>query len=133
MKKVLVSLLLASLMIFSLVGCSAHLSHYSALMLVTTNKSDEASMSFSSFNGTKVFTLTLKEGGVIKYSAVIESGEATVYIEVGENKTEMFKITSGESINSYYELYDYKGKVYITVESNGKISEGRFDFEVEYN
>jgi len=133
MKKVIVSLLLASLMIFSLVGCSAHLSHYSALMLVTTNKSDEASMSFSSFNGTKVFTLTLKEGGVIKYSAVIESGEATVYIEVGENKTEMFKITSGESINSYYELYDYKGKVYITVESNGKISEGRFDFEVEYN
>lgn len=133
MKKVLVSLLLASLMIFSLVGCSAHLSHYSALMLVTTNKSDEASMSFSSFNGTKVFTLSLTEGGVIKYSAVIESGEATVYIEVGENKTEMFKITSGESINSYYELYNYKGKVYITVESNGKISEGRFDFEVEYN
>ena len=133
MKKVIVSLLLASLMIFSLVGCSAYLSHYSALMLVTTNKSDEASMSFSSFNGTKVFTLSLTEGGVIKYSAVIESGEATVYIEVGENKTEMFKITSGESINSYYELYNYKGKVYITVESNGKISEGRFDFEVEYN
>ena len=110
-----------------------HVSHYSALMLVTTNTSEKASMSFSSFNGTKVFTLTLKEGGVIKYSAEIESGEATVYIDKGEEKTEMFKIGLGESVKSFYELYNYKGKVYITVESNGKISEGKFDFEVEYN
>ena len=133
MKKVIISILLASLMVISLVGCSMHVSHYSALMLVTTNTSEKASMSFSSFNGTKVFTLTLKEGGVIKYSAEIESGEATVYIDKGEEKTEMFKIGLGESVNSFYELYYYKGKVYITVESNGKISEGKFDFEVEYN
>ena len=132
MKKVL-ALLLAALVVFSVVGCNAYISHYSALMLVTTNTSEKASMSFSSFNGTKVFKLSLREGGVIRYSAVIESGDATVYIDLGDEKIELFKITSGEKINSYHELYNYNGKVYITVESNGKISEGKFDFEVEYN
>lgn len=132
MKKI-VALLLIALVVLSVVGCNVYVSHYSALMLVTTNTSEKASMSFSSFNGTKSFTLNLKEGGVIEYSAVIESGEATVYYDIDGNKTEMFKISSGENAKSFLDLYTYTGKVHIIVESNGKISEGSFDFEVKYN
>lgn len=132
MKKTVFSLLLALMLLVCLTGCVRYSSHYSALMLVNSNTSQSSYMSFSSFNGTKTFKMNCKSdfGGLLEYSAKLESGSATVYFDHDGNKTELFTIRGGEEIASTAVPVS-QGPVYVIVETNEKCKEGKFDFNLK--
>ena len=123
--------MLAVLSLFGLVGCGKYQSHYSAVMHVHTNTSDSGTMSFSKFEGTETFTLKCTDSGQkLKYSGKLDKGNATVYYDNGGNKTELFKVSAGEEIDSTLEGLE-KGKLYIIIETDGKCEDGSFDFELK--
>ena len=111
-----------------LAGCSKYVSRYSALLLVTTNTSKTGSIRFSSFNGTKVFRL--KSSGQLNYSAELSGGNATVYYDSNGTKTELFKITSGQSVGPA-SISVTPGTVYVIVQTDGKCESGNFSFDVK--
>ena len=132
MKKSMKSLMvmLAIIFIFGLTGCGKYQSHYSAVMHVHTNDSDSGTMSFSEFEGTESFTLKCTDSGQkLKYSGKLDKGNATVYYDNDGSKTELFKVSSGEEIDSTLEGLE-KGKLYIIVETDEKCEEGSFNFEL---
>ena len=131
MKKILPILILISLCVVCLVclaACSKYNSHYSALMLITTNTSKSASIRFTSLNGTKVFRL--KSSGLLNYSAELSGGNATVYYDSNGTKTELFKISSGQSVGPA-SISVTPGTVYVIVETDGKCESGNFSFDVK--
>ena len=129
MKKT-IALIFAVLLIFSLVGCSKYVSSYKAFMLVTEKDSQRVKMSFSSFEGTRVFDLRCPDGsGELVYSAEIEEGSATVFIDVNGTKTELFKLGAGDKISSSIKI-DEK-YVYVIIETTAKCENGKFEFNVK--
>ena len=128
MKKLLPVLILMVLCLVCLAGCSKYVSRYSALLLVTTNTSKTGSIRFSSFNGTKVFRL--KSSGQLNYSAELSGGNATVYYDSNGTKTELFKITSGQSVGPA-SISVTPGTVYVIVQTDGKCESGNFSFDVK--
>lgn len=132
MKKRTAVFVFAILTCMLLAGCSTYVSSYKALMLVTTDHSDSASMSFSSFEGTNVFSMKAKEeGAVLAYTAEVEdSGSATVYYDDDGTKKELFKITAGEKTVDSIPLAG-AGKVYVIVETDGECKEGSFFFNIK--
>ena len=132
MRKTVFFLLLALMLLLCLTGCSRYSSHYSAMILVHSNTTDSSYMSFSSFNGTKTFKMNCKSasGGLLEYSAKLESGSATVYYDHDGNKTELFSIRGGEEIASTAVPVS-QGPVYVIVETNEKCKEGKFDFNLK--
>ena len=131
MKKILPILILISLCIVCLVcfaACSKYNSHYSALMLITTNTSKSASIRFTSLNGTKVFKL--KSDGVLNYSAKLTGGSATVYYDYNGTKMELFSIGAGQEVGPA-SVNVTPGTVYVIVQTNGKCEEGQFSFDVK--
>lgn len=132
MRKTVFFLLLALMLLLCLTGCSRYSSHYSAMILVHSNTTDSSYMSFSSFNGTKTFKMNCKSasGGLLEYSAKLESGSATVYYDHDGNKTELFSIRGGEEIGSTAVPVS-QGPVYVIVETNEKCKEGKFDFNLK--
>ena len=131
MRKTTVSLLLALMLLLCLSGCSRYSSSFKAVMLVSSNTSKSASMSFSNFTGTKVFKMNCKSasGGILEYSGKLEGGSATVYYDNGVTKTELFSIKSGETLETM-SLKVNPGTVYVIVETDGTCREGRFDFKL---
>ena len=132
MKKKLVFATILVLAILCLAGCSIrYASHYSALMLITTNTPSRAGISFSSFDGTKSFRLKSKTpGAVLKYSGELDDGNVTVSIDTDGTQRELFSLSSKEKMNSTTALKD-AGPVYIIVRSNGKAKGGSFSFELQ--
>ena len=132
MKKRTAVFVFAILTCMILAGCSPYVSSGTALMMVSSNVSDSAFMSFSSLKGTKVFTLKAKEdGAVLKYSGEVDgSGSATVYYDDDGTKKELFRLAAGEKAADSISL-DGTGKVYVIVETDGKCEEGKFEFEIE--
>ncbi|MBR0520860.1 MAG: hypothetical protein IJJ95_05945 [Spirochaetales bacterium] len=132
MRKTVFTLLLALMLLICLTGCSRYSSHYSALMIVHSNTSSSSYMSFSSFNGTKTFKMNCKNasGGLLEYSAKLETGSATVYYDHDGNKTELFTIRGGEEIKGTA-VPVTAGPVYVIVETNEKCKEGKFDFNLK--
>lgn len=128
MKKILPVFVLIVLCLACLVGCSKYTSSYSALMLITTNTSKAGSIRFSSFTGTKVFKL--QSSGQLNYSAELSGGNATVYYDSNGTKTELFKISSGQSVGPA-SISVTPGTVYVIVETDGKCESGNFSFDVK--
>lgn len=129
MKKI-ISVLFIILIAFSLIGCSSYTSSYKAIMLITSQDSDSAEMSFSSFEGTKVFTMRSDDfDGVIEYKASIADGSAIVSIDCDGTKTELFKVNAGETVRSSAPVG--KGTVYIIIETIGKCKNGSFEFDID--
>lgn len=134
MKKRFFAALLAVVTVFMLLmlsGCDSYRSHYNAVAFAHTNTSKNASMSFSSFEGTMVFKLKCKSADEkINYSAKLDSGSAKVYYDCGGTKTELFSVGSGDDISEIGGALQ-KGTVYIIVEMSGKGQNGHFDFELK--
>ena len=131
MKKILPILILISLCLVCLVcfaACSKYNSHYSALLLITSNTSKSASIRFTSLNGTKVFKL--KSDGVLNYSAKLTGGSATVFYDYNGTKMELFSIGAGQEVGPA-SVNVTPGTVYVIVETNGKCAEGQFSFDVK--
>ena len=131
MKKILPILILISLCVVCLVclaACSKYNSHYSALLLITSNTSKSASIRFTSLNGTKAFKL--KSDGVLNYSAKLTGGSATVYYDYNGTKMELFSIGPGQEVGPA-SVNVTPGTVYVIVETNGKCEEGEFSFDVK--
>ena len=114
-----------------LTGCAKYISSWSATMYVHSNTSHSTYMNFGTLNGTEVQTLKCKEEtGTLKYSAKLDTGSATVYIDYDGEKKELFKIGAGEEIEDSFDGLK-EGKIYIIVETDGKCEEGKFEFEIE--
>ena len=128
MKKTLIVLLLVALCLVCFAACSKYNSHYSALLLITSNTSKAASIRFTSLNGTKAFKL--KSDGVLNYSAKLTGGSATVYYDYNGTKMELFSIGSGQEVGPA-SVNVTPGTVYVIVETNGKCEEGQFSFDVK--
>lgn len=126
-------MLIVIVMLFGMLcmtGCAKYTSSWSASLYVHSNTSDSASMSFWTFTGTEVQTLKCKdETGTLKYSAKLEIGSATVYIDYDGEKKELFKIGAGEEIEDSFDGLK-KGKIYVIVETDGKCEEGKFEFAI---
>lgn len=131
MKRKILVLIVAVMMGVLLTGCSRYTSSYKATILVTTNHSGEASMSFSTFSGTKVFKIKSgNDENVLKCHARLSEGSATVYYDYDGTKRELCTLNSGEEFDESIEI-DSNSTIYIIVETNGTAEEGRFEFEVD--
>lgn len=128
MKKLLPVLILVALCLVCLAGCVKYASHYSALMMVSTNTSKEASVDFSSLKGSKSFKL--KSDGVLNYSAKLGSGNATVYYDYNGTKTELFSIKAGQEVGPA-SVKVIPGTVYVIVQTDGRCGDGHFSFDVK--
>lgn len=130
--KIIALMLLVVAAAVAAVACGVkYASHFSATLLVTSNDSNSARMSFSSFNGTKVFKVKVKdEDSVIRYSGELETGSITVYYDNDGTKEEWFTMQAGESVEGTLDNLS-KGKCYIIVETDGKCKDGKLSFEVE--
>ena len=128
MKKNLLLAILVAICLFCLAGCSKYTSHYSALMMVTTNTSKAASISFSSLDGTRAFKL--KSDGHLNFSAKLGEGSATVFYDSNGTKNELFSISGGQEIQSSTIAVN-PGTVYVIVQTDGKCKEGRISFDVK--
>ena len=127
---VLVAVFMA-LLLLTLSGCNRYNSHYKAVAFVHTNTTKNASMSFSSFEGSMVFKLKCESADEkINYSAKLENGSAKVFYDCNGEKTELFSVNSGDDISEIDGVLQ-KGTVYIIVEMSGAGKEGRFNFEIK--
>ena len=131
MKKYAKPLALVLALILLLSGCAeGYASHYKALMCVHSNTGTAAELHFSEFTGTMAFKMKLKAAeGAIRYTARLETGEATVYYDYMGEKTVLFTLRGGESVDSAGG-YIEKGTVYVIVETNGTCKNGAFDFGI---
>lgn len=124
----------ALVIVLCLTGCgfvsSNYVSSYRATMLVRSETSDSARMSFSTFDGRMVFRLRSGGHDIIRSSIKLESGSATVSYAAGGTKTEWFTVNTGdEGGNSAGPLE--KGTVYVIIETSETCREGSFRFDVE--
>lgn len=129
-KKVIVTIMLA-LLVVALTACGKYTSSYKALMLVTTNDSDSASMSFSEFKGTKVFKVKSDDQDtVLKCHARLEEGSLTIYCDYDGNKREMFTIEGKKEFDEYIDIAA-NAVIYIIIEAKDSAKEGSLDFSLE--
>ena len=111
-------------------GCSKYISSWSATMCVHSNTSTSAHLSFSTFSGTEADTLKVKEeSGTLVYSAKIEKGTATVYVDYDGTKKELFSIKGGEEVNSKLENLK-EGEIYVILETSEKCEDGIFEYDI---
>ena len=129
-KMILMALVLAAAVLLTACG-SPYSTHFSATVLVQSNDSDSASMSFTTFKGTMVFTVKPADGdSAIRYSGSLKSGSITVYYDNAGTKEEWFTLQAGETVEGTLDNPG-EGKVYIILETDGKCEEGKLEFEVE--
>lgn len=134
MKRKLSAILLAAFMVlclFGLAGCGKYTTSYSAVGFVHSNLPGSAFMNFSSFSGRIVFKLDSKSGttGMMKATAKLTSGSATVYYDDGEKK-ELFAVHAGDTLETTVGPFDSK-TVYVIVETGEKCQDGAFTFDME--
>ncbi len=119
---------------FSLSACgNKYVSHYSATLMVRTNTSNKATLSFGSFSGT--YVMHLKSNGddkaYIAYEAKLEEGNIKVYYDFDDDKLDLFEIESDGLANGKSETFSSNKNIYIVIESDGKCKEGSFSFVLE--
>ena len=122
-----VCIVLAVLMTVALAACGKYVSSYKAVGFVHSDGPADPFMNFYTFDGRMVLRLSSKGEGDIKYEAKLESGNATVYYDAHVTKTELFKISGGQELDSHGG-YIESGLVYIIVETDGKCTNGSFKF-----
>ena len=135
MKKACLVLVLM-LTFFMLCGCGRYVNSYSAIILITSCRGDEASTEFSTVEGT--YNFKLKRQGSAEHTLDFESslakGEMNIYIGVDGEKELLRTVKGGESYDETIALddkYDNEKAVYIILETDGECKDG--DFEFEYN
>ena len=128
--------LITILALFMLCGCGRYVNSYSAIILTTSCRGDEASMEFSTFKGT--YNFKLKRQGSAEHTLDFESslaeGEMNIYIGVDGEKELLRTVKGGESYDETIALddkYDNEKAVYVILETEGECKDG--DFEFEYN
>ena len=122
--------MMPGIMLPVLAGCGKYVSGYKAVGFVHSSSRTSAWMDFYSFDGTMVFRMVSPGEGDLKYSAMLESGAATVYYDDGGTKSELFSISSGETLESSGGYLE-KGTVYVIVQTDGPCMIGEFRFRVE--
>ena len=128
MRKIVI-LLVTAVLFMALTGCGKYMSRYNAVGFVHSNESDSAFMNFSSFDGCIVFKLKSSGEGDLKYTAKLESGNATVYYDFYGTRQKLFSISSEEELDSHGG-YVESGTVYIIVETDGACQNGDFRFSL---
>lgn len=125
---------LTMILCFTLSACgNKYRSHYSATLMVTTNTSNEASVSFDSFSGT--YVMKLKNNGAdevfITYKATLGKGNIKVYYDFNDEKLDLFEIETNGSVDRKTETFTGNKTIYIIIESDGKCNDGSFSFVLE--
>lgn len=129
-------LLVVMLALSLLCGCGGYVKSYSATILITSCRGDEADMEFDTFKGTYNFKLK-REGNAehtLDFEASLAEGEMKVYIGVGGEKELLRTVKGGEAYDETIKLdgkYDNEKRIYVILESADKCIDG--DFEFEYN
>ena len=123
----------AVFLIVKLAGGIRYKSSFAATMCVESSRSKSAKLDFGSMKGTKV--LKMKHDGsdnaYIEYSGKIGSGKLTVYYDDDGTKKELFSLSAGERADSVSEPLKKKGTVYIIIETDGKCTDGNFEFKIK--
>ena len=132
MKKI--KYLLLPIIGLSLSSCTFYASHYKALILVTSQKTSEGSISFDEFDGQYVFSLkrTSDGEGDIKYFGSLKEGNVEVFYvdSVSKRECPLFNISSGEVVDSHGGYVEKGYKVRIVLRSESKVFGGSFTFDV---
>ncbi len=97
---------------------------YTATMMVTTNTSNKATLSFCSFKGS--YRMHLQSNGdnqvYISYEATLEQGNIKVYYDYNGKKLNLFEIWSNDTKKGRTEVFKGKKTIHITIDSDGKSS-----------
>jgi len=114
-------------------GCKVYSSKYKALLLVTTNNGNSATMSFEEFEGTYVFKLKKQNKGEsdIKFAASLESGKINVEYYAFNNESNLFTISGGETLNDHSGYIEHGYKVSIIVTAEEKAINGHLTFNLD--
>ena len=119
---------------FTLSACgNKYVSHYSAALMVRTNTSDKASVSFDSFSGTYVMHLKNNSADevFISYEATLREGNIKVSYDFNDEKLNLFEIETNGSTDGKTETFTGDKTIYIIIESDGKCNDGSFSFVLE--
>ena len=119
---------------FALSACgNKYVSHYSATLMVRTNTSKKASVSFDSFSGTYVIKLknNSADGVFISYEATLQEGNIKVSYDFNDEKRNLFEIETNGSVDRKTETFIGNKTIYIIIESDGKCNDGSFSFVLE--
>ncbi len=119
---------------FALSACAnKYVSRYNATLMVRTNTSNNALVTFDTFSGTHV--IKLKNNGAdevfITYEATLGEGNVKVYYDFNDEKLNLFEIESNGSVDSKTETFTGNKTIYIIIESDGECSDGKFSFVLE--
>ena len=119
---------------FALCACGTkYHDHYSSSAMVEKNSDIEASVSFDSFSGT--YVIKLRSNGTdevfITYNATLKDGSVKVYYDYNDEKSDLFEIEAGGSVDSKTEAFIGNKIIYVIIESDGKCGEGSFSFTLE--
>ena len=136
MKKFVSAILAAVTLVlcFTLSACgNKYVSHYSAMLMVRTNTSNQASVSFDTFSGTYVMHLNNKSADevCIDYEGTLREGNIKVYYDFHDEKLNLFDIGTDGSVDGKTETFTGNKTIYIIIESDGKCSGGSFSFVLE--
>ena len=135
MKKT-VSLISAALLLICcmlLSGCGdPYTSSYKAVGFAHSSTDANASMSFSEFQGTKVFKLHFPDSfdKSLKYTLKLEAGSATVYYDTDGTKNTLATLTANSKVDDTLKDLTCES-MYIIVETSEKCLNGDFKFEVK--
>ncbi len=116
---------------FTLSACgNKYVSRYNATLMVRTNTSEKASVSFDSFSGT--YVMHLKNNGsdeaFIAYEGTLREGNIKVYYDFNGEKLNLFDIGTDGSVDGKTETFAGNKTIYIIIESDGKCRDGGFSF-----
>ncbi len=116
---------------FTLSACgNKYVSRYNAMLMVRTNTSNKASVSFDSFSGTYVMQLKNNSADevYIDYEGTLGEGNIKVYYDFNDEKLNLFDIETDGSVDGKTETFTGNKTIYIIIESDGKCSDGSFSF-----
>ena len=119
---------------FTLSACgNKYVSHYSAMLMVKTNTSHKASVSFDSFSGTHVIKLKNNSADEVflTYEATLGEGNIKVYYDFNDEKLNLFEIATNGSVDKKTGTFTGNKTIYIIIESDGKCHDGSFSFVLE--
>jgi len=135
MKKIKKAIISLSTLIlcFTLSACgNKYVSKYSATLMVRTNTSSKASVSFDTFSGTYVMKFQNKGADAfITYDATLGEGDIKVYYDFNDEKLSLFEIETGGSKTGKTDTFTGIKTIYIIVEAEAKCNEGSFSFTLE--
>ena len=124
----------ALVLCFTLSACmTKYVSKYNAMLMISSNTSDNASLSFDSFSGTYVFRFRNNGNDevYITYEATLVEGNIKVYYDFNDKKLDLFGIESDCYAKGKTETFTGNKTIYVIIESDGKCNSGSFSFALE--